>query len=67
MNAPKMQKAAACRQAAFLKTSNDTAKNSAPHVIKQITKRVIVSMALWGLLPAGLASWLIRRFKLEGA
>lgn len=41
--------------------SNYAAKNSAPHGIKQHAKRLIVSMALWGLLPIKAADWIIRR------
>ena len=67
MNAPEMRKAAAGRQAAFLKTSNDTAKNTAPHGIRQRAKRLIVGMALWGLLPIKAADWIIRRGGLRDA
>lgn len=30
-------------------------------------KALIVRLALWGLLPAGLADWIIRRFHLGAA
>ena len=32
---------------------------TARRYLKQGTKRAIVALALWGLLPAGLASWLL--------
>jgi hypothetical protein len=65
MKAPQMRKAAAGRHAAFLCTSNHTDKATAPHGIKQRAKQLIVSMALWGLLPFTLAELLIRRLHLE--
>lgn len=41
--------------------NTDTANDTAGHGIRQQAKRLIVGAACWGLLPAGFASWLIRR------
>jgi hypothetical protein len=65
MEASQIRKAAAGRHAAFLSTSNHTDKTTAPYGIKQRAKRLIVSMALWGLLPIPAADSLIRRPHLE--
>lgn len=32
-----------------------------------VSKRAIVILALWGLLPISIAAWLIRRLRLEAA
>jgi hypothetical protein len=58
------RKAAGGRHAAFLNTSNDTSKTTAPRGFKQSAKRLIVMLALWGLLPLTAANWLIRRLHL---
>ncbi|MBI4291284.1 MAG: hypothetical protein HY661_07395 [Betaproteobacteria bacterium] len=47
--------------------SNFVAKNSGPRGIKQHAKRLIVGMALWGLLPIKSADWIIRRGWLRDA
>ncbi|MHB8472909.1 MAG: hypothetical protein ACYDC8_08695 [Gammaproteobacteria bacterium] len=67
MKAPQMRKAAAGGQAAFLNTSNDTAKNNAPTKIKQRAKRLIVGMALWGWLSIPVADWIIQHGGLSDA
>jgi hypothetical protein len=36
-------------------------------VIHSSIKAVIVRLAIWGLLPTGLAGWIIRRFHLGAA
>ena len=64
MSTPEMRKAAAGGQAAFLNTSNDTAKDTESPGIKQRAKRAIVRLALWGFLPASFAFWLLLRLGL---
>lgn len=47
-----------------------TPKTSAscnPTPIHSSIKALIVRLAVWGLLPAGLAGWIIRRFHLGAA
>ncbi len=67
MNAPEMRKAAADGQAAFQNAQNDTKQVTALKDIKQRIKRLIVRMALWGLLPISLAEWLIHRGGMRNA
>jgi len=45
-------------------TSNICVNHTAGTGIKQSTKRLIVSAALWGLIPASFASWLLFRLGL---
>ena len=47
--------------------SHYAAEHSAPHGVKQHAKRLIVGMALWGLLPVKAADWIIRRGWLRDA
>lgn len=38
-----------------------------PTAIHSVVKAVIVRLALWGLIPAGFATWLIQRGGLKNA
>ena len=42
-------------------TSNNSTNHTAGAGIKQYAKRLIVGVALWGLLPVRMAEWLMRR------
>lgn len=61
MGDPQKRKADAGRHAAFPNTSNDPAEVTAPHGFRQRIKRLIVTLALWGVLPIPAADSLIRR------
>lgn len=36
-------------------------------MIRGLLKAAIVNLAIWGFIPAGLATWLIQRLHLEAA
>ena len=44
-----------------------TSDNRNPTAIRSSIKTVIVRLAVWGLIPAGLATWVIRRGGLKNA
>lgn len=64
MSAPRKRKASAGGQEAFQDTSNNAKNNAIPRY-KQRLKRLIVGLALWGLLPSALADFLIQRLGLK--
>jgi hypothetical protein len=49
------------RQIGACTSRNSDGKNTPHHGLKQRAKRLIVTLALWGLLPFPAAEWLIRR------
>lgn len=64
MSAPEKRKASAGGREAFQDTTN-RAKNTSLPRFKQRLKRIIVCLALWGLLPIALVDFLIRQLGLK--
>lgn len=64
MSAPIKRKASAGGREAFQDTTN-SAKNNAIPRYKQRLKRLVVALALWGLLPIAWADFLVRRLGLK--